>query len=85
MLEPSNTHAATPPKVRGLWQRVKSVPNPRKGGDSERRGRRGHPRSGYQVESEIPPVPDVPRVWVADSADPEQMMTFREILNSNGR
>ena len=85
MPEPSNTHAATPPKRCGLWQRVKPFPNLRKGGDGERKGERKHRQRDMQVEDDVPPVPDVPTVWAAETANPEEMMTFREILDSGGR
>ena len=72
---------------RGLWRRVRSFTNLRNAvaGEGKRKGKQ--PQSDLQVDDGVPPVPDIPAKWGATAAspDPDEMMSFREILDAGGR
>ena len=87
----SNTPRAAPLKQRdrGLWRRMRSFTNLRRGGDGESTGKEEgkQPQSDVQVDEDVPPVPVIPAKWRPKGAspDPDEMMSFREILDAGGR
>ncbi|KAL2044216.1 hypothetical protein N7G274_002921 [Stereocaulon virgatum] len=86
-----DTSRAAPLKQRdrGLLRRVRSFANLRRGrdGESTGKGKGKQPQSDAQADDKVPPVPDIPTKWKpkAASPDPNEMMSFREILDAGGR